>query len=47
MLASAGLRVLRVGAVAKDRFVLPGLVDLPVAALADAYENGLERALQG
>ena len=37
----------RLGTVSGGRFILPYLVDLPVADLADAFENGLERTLQG
>ena len=33
------------GTVAGDRFAIPGLVDLPLASLDDAWSHGLERAL--
>ena len=33
------------GTVGGDRFVLPGLLDLPLDALDDAWRHGLERAL--
>ena len=42
-----GVPLVRLGTVASGRFSFPGLLDLPVAALADAYENALERALRG
>ena len=34
------------GTVAGDRFAIPGLVDLPLASLDDAWSHGLERALE-
>ncbi len=43
--ASAGVPAVRLGVTGGARFVLPGLVDTPLSALADAYEGGLERAL--
>ena len=41
----AGVPLLRLGTAEGDQLVLPGLVAEPVTALADAYENGLERAM--
>ena len=34
------------GTVGGDRFTVPGLVDLPLASLDDAWRHGLERALE-
>jgi phosphoribosylformylglycinamidine synthase II len=39
-----GVPHVRLGVVGGSRFMLPGLVDLPLADLADAHGNGLERA---
>jgi phosphoribosylformylglycinamidine synthase len=45
-LASAeGVPLVRLGAVGADRFVIPGLVDAPLAGLSDAWSTGLERAV--
>jgi phosphoribosylformylglycinamidine synthase len=39
-----GVPFVRLGIVGGTRFTLPGLLDLPLADLADAHGNGLERA---
>ena len=44
---AAGVPALRLGSVGGDRLRWQGLVDLPLAALTEAYEGGLERALRG
>jgi phosphoribosylformylglycinamidine synthase len=44
--AAAGVPLLRLGPLAGDRFRL-GPLDLPLGALRDAYEGGLEAALAG
>jgi phosphoribosylformylglycinamidine synthase len=44
--AAAGVPLLRLGPIAGDRFRL-GPLDLPLGALRDAYEGGLEAALAG
>ncbi len=38
---------MRLGLVEGSRFVLPGLIDEPVAALKEAWAAGLEKAIQG
>jgi phosphoribosylformylglycinamidine synthase len=43
----AGVPVTVLGSTGGDRFTLEGLLDEPLATLADAFENGLERALEG
>ena len=44
--AKEGVPFVRLGTVsAEGRFVVPGLLDLPLPELADAYGHGLERAL--
>jgi phosphoribosylformylglycinamidine synthase len=40
-----GVPVLRLGTVGGERFTFAGLVDEPLDALADAFDNGLDRAL--
>ena len=42
-----GVPHMRLGVVGGTRFALPGLVGLPLADLADAHGNGLERAAGG
>jgi phosphoribosylformylglycinamidine synthase len=44
---AAGVPVTVLGTVGGDRFELEGLLDEPLATLADAFHNGLERALEG
>jgi phosphoribosylformylglycinamidine synthase len=41
----AGVRLRRLGASGGDALVVPGLLDLPLARLRDAYEGALPRAL--
>jgi phosphoribosylformylglycinamidine synthase subunit PurL len=41
----AGVPTARLGVTGGDRLVVPGLVDLPLARLRDAYEGALPRAL--
>jgi phosphoribosylformylglycinamidine synthase len=43
----AGVPVTVLGTVGGDRFELDGLLDEPMSSLTDAFENGLERALEG
>ncbi len=43
----AGVPCVRLGAVGGARFTIPGLLDGPLADLADAFFGGLERALEG
>ena len=43
----AGVPCVRLGDAGGDRFVAPGLLDEPLAGLADAFFGGLERALEG
>ncbi len=43
--AGAGVPAVRIGATGGARFALPGLVDVSLGELADAYDGGLERAL--
>jgi phosphoribosylformylglycinamidine synthase subunit PurL len=43
--AAAGVPAARLGVTGGDRLVVPGLLDLPLAALRDAYEDALPRAL--
>ena len=42
-----GVDVTRLGTVGGNRFAIAGFMDLPLSELADAHENGLERALRG
>jgi phosphoribosylformylglycinamidine synthase len=41
----AGVPAARVGATGGDRLVVPGVLDLPLGRLRDAYEGALPRAL--
>ena len=43
--AEAGVPATRLGATGGDRLVVPGLLDLPLSQLRDAYEGALPRAL--
>jgi phosphoribosylformylglycinamidine synthase subunit PurL len=43
--AQAGVPITRLGATGGDRLVVPGLLDLPLSQLRDAYEGALPRAL--
>ncbi|MDF2742058.1 MAG: purL, partial [Actinomycetia bacterium] len=43
--AEAGVPATRLGATGGDRLVVPGLLDLPLSHLRDAYEGALPRAL--
>jgi phosphoribosylformylglycinamidine synthase II len=43
--AAAGVPAARLGATGGDRLVVPGLLDLPLERLRDAYEGALPRAL--
>ena len=43
----AGVPAMRIGTVGGDRLVIGGLVEEALADLTDAFENGLERALEG
>jgi phosphoribosylformylglycinamidine synthase II len=45
MAAAAGVPVARLGATGGDRLVVPGLLDLPLSRLRDAYEGALPGAL--
>jgi phosphoribosylformylglycinamidine synthase len=45
--AGAGVPVIRLGATGGDRLTVPGVLDLPLARLRDAYEGALPRALDG
>ncbi len=40
-----GVPYIIIGTVQGDRFTIPGLVDLPLASLDDAWRHGLERAV--
>jgi phosphoribosylformylglycinamidine (FGAM) synthase-like enzyme len=42
---TAGVPAARVGVTGGDRLVVPGLLDLPLARLRDAYEGALPRAI--
>jgi phosphoribosylformylglycinamidine synthase subunit PurL len=42
---AAGVPAARLGATGGDRLVVPGLLDLPLSRLRDAYEGALPRAL--
>ena len=44
---TAGVPALRLGVTGGERVVWQGLLDEPVSALAEAYDGGLERALEG
>jgi phosphoribosylformylglycinamidine synthase subunit PurL len=41
----AGVPITRLGATGGDRLIVPGVLDLPLARLRDAYEGALPRAL--
>jgi phosphoribosylformylglycinamidine (FGAM) synthase-like enzyme len=43
--ARAGVPAVRLGATGGDRLVVPGLLDLPLSRLRDAYDGALPRAL--
>jgi phosphoribosylformylglycinamidine synthase subunit PurL len=43
--AAAGVPATRLGATGGDRLVVPGVLDLPLSRLRDAYEGALPRAL--
>jgi phosphoribosylformylglycinamidine synthase II len=43
--AAAGVPAARLGVTGGDRLVVPGVLDLPLARLRDAYEGALPRAL--
>ena len=43
--AGAGVPATRLGATGGDRLIIPGILDLPLARLRDAYEGALPRAL--
>ena len=43
--AQAGVPTTRLGTTGGDRLVVPGLLDLPLSRLRDAYEGALPRAL--
>jgi hypothetical protein len=43
--AAAGVPAARLGGTGGDRLVVPGLLDLPLDRLRDAYEGALPRAL--
>jgi phosphoribosylformylglycinamidine synthase subunit PurL len=45
MAAAAGVPIARLGATGGDRLVVPGLLDLPLSRLRDAYEGALPGAL--
>jgi phosphoribosylformylglycinamidine synthase subunit PurL len=43
--ARAGVPITRLGATGGDRLIVPGVLDLPLSRLRDAYEGALPRAL--
>ena len=43
--AEAGVPATRLGTTGSDRLVVPGVLDLPLSQLRDAYEGALPRAL--
>jgi phosphoribosylformylglycinamidine synthase len=45
MAEAAGVPAARLGSTGGDRLVVPGLLDLPLARLRDAYEGAIPRAL--
>ncbi|MSQ12372.1 MAG: phosphoribosylformylglycinamidine synthase subunit PurL [Dehalococcoidia bacterium] len=45
--AAEKVPMVRLGAVGGDRFTVSNLLDVPLGSLADAWENGLERAARG
>jgi phosphoribosylformylglycinamidine synthase subunit PurL len=43
--AEAGVPIARLGTTVGDRLIVPGLLDLPLSRLRDAYEGALPHAL--